>query len=433
VYDESVAAFRRPTEGNMSRPLQIKQFLALILVVAASGCLPSSSGKSGESSQSTAAVETGEVEKAPTPPGSPPGNPTANLPVNPPANPPAKTTAKTTDPLRLRVEAALASVHNRDLLINNSFWTVFHGILGMGPNTELKDPETGKKYNALDYVFSETGANIRGLVFSPTDRGLDVQTVGINPFGKEHEAQGHQDQFLAEMIQWAVPANRPVKIAAYPNRKFTLQDFVEESKARCRIDSNQELGWCLIVVADYGGGTEATWTNRANQKLKFEQLLDYEMNQDMDVAACGGTHRLFGLAWAYHRHMAHCQKANKKPTEIWNRTKEFLEKYKDLSRKWQSSDGDFSTAHYRREEHLNDTEPRLAASGHIFEWLAQYVTDEEIRSTWMENGAKAVAQIILDSERQPVASGSLYHAAHGLATYHTRRYNPKNEPAVAGK
>ena len=36
-------------------------------------------------------------------------------------------------------------------------------------------------------------------------------------------------------------------------------------------------------------------------------------------------------------------------------------------------------------------------------------------------------------ERQPVASGSLYHAAHGLATYHTRRYNGKTEPAVAGK
>lgn len=396
-------------------PKSILLGISLVLVIACSGCLPNA-----EERPSTAAK-------------SPPSHPADVLPATKPAQPVAGAAGKTIDPLQQRIESALASVHSRDLLTTNSFWTVFHGILGMGPKTELKDPETGVRHNAIDYIFSETGSNIRGLLFTPTDVGLDVQTVGLNPFGKEHEAQGHQDQFLAEMIQWGVPANRVIKVAGAPGRTFTLQSFVEESKARCRVDQNQELGWCLIVVADYGGGTEAEWKNRAGQKIRYAQLLEYEMEADVNQAACGGTHRLFGVAWAYHRHMAYCKKNNKKPTELWTRTKTYLEKYKNLSKEWQSSDGGFSTAHYRDREYQPDVEPRLAASGHIFEWLAQYVTDEEIRSPWMENGARAVAQIILDSDRVSVASGSLYHAAHGLATYHTRRYTAKSEPNIAVK
>lgn len=243
------------------------------LIIASSGCLPSGSGSTTTAATKQATTEAPDVAE------------TATQEKQPAAPaPPA-------DPLRIRIEAALTSVHNRDLLTTNSFWTVFHGILGMGPqSTTLKDPETGKRYNALDFVFSEDGARIRGLVFTPTAHGVDVQTVGLGamPGVKEHEAQGHQDQFLAEMIQWGVPADRPVRIAGFPERTFKLQDFVEESKARCRIDERQELSWCLIVVADYGGGTEAVWTNKYGQKLRYEQLLEYEMNADINVAACGG-------------------------------------------------------------------------------------------------------------------------------------------------
>jgi hypothetical protein len=343
--------------------------------------------------------------------------------------------AKPSDPLRMRIEAALESVHRRDLLTTNSFWTIFHGILGMGPGATLKEPGTNNRYNALDYIFSERGGNIRGLAFVPTtvgkEVGLDVITVGKDPFLKEHEAQGHQDQFVAEMIQWGVSPNREIKIAGLPDRTFKFQDFVTESKARARVDQDQELGWCLIVVAEYGGGTEAEWTNRFGQKLKFEQMLEYEMKADMNIAACGGTHRLFGVAWAYHRHAAHCKKHDKAMSDVWKRAKEYLEKYKNLSHEWQAPDGVFSTGYYREKQYAPEIEPRMATSGHILEWLAQYVTDEEIRSEWMEKGARSLSQVILDSDRVPVASGSLYHAAHGLAVYHERRYG-KEEGQGAG-
>src|SRR5262245_29011832 len=51
--------------------------------------------------------------------------------------------------VRNRVEAALKQVRQRDLLTTNSFWTIFHGILGVGPDAMLVDPLTGRKVNAI--------------------------------------------------------------------------------------------------------------------------------------------------------------------------------------------------------------------------------------------------------------------------------------------
>src|SRR5262245_16918109 len=146
-------------------------FLGIFLVssMLGLGCLPGADERTSTAQKSP-----------PTPPADVQPSPSPAQPASP---------AKEIDPLRQRIEAALTSVHSRDLLTTNSFWTVFHGILGMGPKTTLKDPETGKRYNAVDYVFSEAGATIRGLQFMPTDAGVDVLTAGANPFSKEHEAQ----------------------------------------------------------------------------------------------------------------------------------------------------------------------------------------------------------------------------------------------------
>ncbi|HMF10939.1 MAG TPA: hypothetical protein VKE94_01500, partial [Gemmataceae bacterium] len=53
---------------------------------------------------------------------------------------------------RYRIEAAVQNVRDRDLLTTNGFWTVFHGILGLGPSVKLVDPVTREKFNAVDYI-----------------------------------------------------------------------------------------------------------------------------------------------------------------------------------------------------------------------------------------------------------------------------------------
>src|SRR6516165_713409 len=79
------------------------------------------------------------------------------------AQPPATETPATPSSLEARISAALENVRHRDLLTTHGFWTIFHGILGMGPGTTLFDPETGQRVNAVEQICR--GAPIRGLEF----------------------------------------------------------------------------------------------------------------------------------------------------------------------------------------------------------------------------------------------------------------------------
>src|ERR1019366_7427947 len=143
--------------------------------------------------------------------------------------------------LKGRIEAALAQVSSRDLLTTHAFWTVFHGILGTGlDKTMLKNPETGKKVNAIDYICN--GGAIRGLQFLPTADGLDVQT------GPQFVGQGHQDQFVAEMAQWGMPRDRKFRVGG---KDFTFEDFIRHSKMRASVTKNQELSWAIVIIAQY--------------------------------------------------------------------------------------------------------------------------------------------------------------------------------------
>ncbi len=190
--------------------------------------------------------------------------------------------------MKPRVELALEQVRNRDLLTTHGFWTVFHGILGTGlENTMLKNPETGKKVNAIDYICD--GGEIRGLQFLPTEHGLDVLDVRMRP-DWQFVTQGHQDQFIAEMAQWGMPLNRKFKVGG---RDFTFEDFTRQSKMRASVKQNQELSWAIIIVAQYYG-TDARWKNSFKEELSLEDALRYEVDASIENAACGGTHRLFG-------------------------------------------------------------------------------------------------------------------------------------------
>src|SRR5206468_12101625 len=65
--------------------------------------------------------------------------------------------------LQGRIESVIDQVRQRDLLLSNGFWTVFHGILGLGPSVQLKHPVSGNQVNAVDYIGS--GGELRGLRF----------------------------------------------------------------------------------------------------------------------------------------------------------------------------------------------------------------------------------------------------------------------------
>jgi hypothetical protein len=330
--------------------------------------------------------------------------------------PPAEQLDKAPSPIpaeqgqRVRLEAAIQHVRQRELNTKNGFWTIFHGILGLGPGLTLRDAETGQKINAVDYICS--GGELRGMAFPQTKWGLDVQ------LGPTFIGQGHQDQFVAEMGQWGMAADRPFVVNG---RDYTFLDFVNHSKMRARTNANQELSWTICLVGQYLG-TDIAWTNSHGEKLHFEDLIQYELDASVEQAACGGTHRLFGLNWAYHHHLIR----GGKKEGVWQGVADKTAKYRDLAKKYQNPDGSFSTDFFRGRGNAEDKNLRINTTGHTLEWLALALSDEDLKQPWVQEAASALSLMILDLQGQEIEGGSLYHAVHGLLLYYSRVYG-RNE------
>jgi hypothetical protein len=333
--------------------------------------------------------------------------------------PQTKVAAPTPAGLKERIELAIEQVRQRDLRTDNAFWTVFHGILGLGPSVTLVDPQTKQRVNALDYICR--GAPVRGLSFIPTSDGVDVE------FGKElFIGQGHQDQFVAELTQWGMPPDRRFVING---QEYAFKDFIHHTQMRARVSGSQELDWAVLVIGNYLG-TDIEWTNSFGEKLRFEDLLRYDLKAPMETAPCGGTHRLFGLDWVHHLHL---QKGGK--TEgVWKDLADNAVRHQQLARKYQNPDGSFSTSFFNGPGSNPDMERRINTSGHTLEWLALSLPDAELKAAWVEDAVNAVTRMVFEIQDKPMEGGSLYHATHGLLIYYARVYDAEklgaNKPLV---
>jgi hypothetical protein len=312
--------------------------------------------------------------------------------------------------LRERVEAAMRQVWSRELRTDNGFWTIFHAILGMGFETELTDPLTGQKILAIEHI--RNGGTIRGMEFIPTKHGLDVRT-GAQQF----VGQGHQDQFVSEMTQWGMTADKPWHVYG---KDYTFMDFARHAKMRASVKSDQELSWAIIMIAEFFS-TDLKWTNEKGEKLTFDDVVRYELNQPIEEnAACGGTHRLFGLSWAYFRHL----ERGGKTVGVWKDVDAALNRYAERARKYQTSEGTFSTKYLAGPGNDRDPQLRIGTTGHVLEWLAFSLPAARLREQWVQDAAGALALLILDNQNRGIESGALYHATHGLHIYHDRVFGP---------
>lgn len=309
---------------------------------------------------------------------------------------------------RYRIESAVQNVRERDLLTTNGFWTIFHGILGLGPSVKLVDPMTHQKVNAVEFICK--GGRLEGLRFVPTEWGLDVETTG--PTGR---GQGHQDQFIAEMGEWGMAPTRKFRVFG---KDYTYSDFVNHTKMRASVTMNQELSWAIVIIGQYLG-TDVEWTNGYDEDLRFEDLVRYELDATITKAACGGTHRLFGLNYVHHLHL---QKGGK--TEgVWKEIADKTAKYRDLAKKYQNADGSFSTDFFNGPGNVEDKQRRINTTGHTLEWMALALSEAELKEQWVQDAANALSLMILELQGQPIEGGSLYHAVHGLLMYYARVYD----------
>ena len=307
--------------------------------------------------------------------------------------------------LRVRIAQTLATYQRRPLnTAENTPWEIMHGFIAFGIPTKVRvGGPSGDPVNAIGWM--NMGGRCRGQVMlaATGDRLTAMKGLGV---------QGHSAQYLAILAQCRVALNSPITIQS---KAFTVADLVEEEKLSCK--SKTELTFALIALAHYLP-TDATWQSRDGQKWSLERLVSEEIEQPIRGAPCGGTHRLFGLAYGCQRRL----KANGTLDGHYARADTFGRDYqKFVFSKLQNSDGSFSTEWFKYPaDREDDIDRKVQTTGHILEWLVASLDQESLYSSKVLAAVEFLSTSLAKEPTRAWKIGPMCHALHALTIYQER-------------
>ena len=344
----------------------------------------------------------------------------------PPApEPPAGTPAPAE--LCRRIDAALLQARagrRLDADVNGA-WQAVHGILAFGRDLPLA--HDGGVSSALDYLLG--GGRIAGWVLRPGRPGVVAVVEEGSTMG-----QGHPDQWLGYFSQCGVATDTAGLVGGLPldtklvvgGREFTLGDLF--AQARHDIRPGQEASWTLMALAAYLP-PDAAWESGDGRPWTTEDVVRMEAKSDIFSAACGGAHRLYGLAAAVTAYRA-VNPAGPPPGSGWEEAETVLADCIDRARRFQQPDGSFSVHSFERPAASPDVFATLSATGHVFEILTLVLDDESLSEPWVTRAAARLVTLLERTADLDAECGGLYHAVHGLAIYR-RRICPDTAAAPA--
>ena len=150
--------------------------------------------------------------------------------------------------------------------------------------------------------------------------------------------QGHADQWLAVLAQCGLDRQQPIRIEedcpdAARLRGTGAMGRAAQSGSGIQLDtdwSNQLLAdGCSMAASD-------------GQLWSIEKLVGIETEQELASSACGGTHRLIGLAMALNRHLDQ----DGRVTGVWSQADAVIQAAIETCSQFQNADGSFSTRYF---------------------------------------------------------------------------------------
>lgn len=359
---------------------------------------------------------------------------TALLPLaagcgEPPDQPSASAVVDGVDLCR-RIEAVLAQARDGrrlDAAVNGA-WQAVHGILAFGRDLPLA--HDGQVSPAVDYLLG--GGSITGWALRLGSPGV----VAVVEEGST-TGQGHPDQWLGYLSQCGVATSGPGIVGGLPldtrlvvaGRQFSLADLF--AQARHDIRPGQEASWTLMALAAYLP-PDAAWESGDGRRWTTEEVVRMEAEGEIFDAACGGAHRLYGLAAAVTAYRA-AHPEGPPPDSGWQAAEEVLADCIDRARRFQQPDGSFSLHQFERPAASPDVSATLSSTGHVFEVLALVLDDERLAEPWIERAALRLVTLLERTGDLDLECGGLYHAAHGLAIYRRRMCSLRTGAARPGR
>lgn len=309
--------------------------------------------------------------------------------------------------LRAQIAHTLATYQRRPLnTAQNTPWEVMHGFIAFGIPTQVRvGGPGGDLVNAIGWM--NMGGRCRGQVMLARtgDRLVAMKGIGV---------QGHSAQYLAILAQCRVAINSPITLQT---KAFTVADLVAEEKLSCK--SNTELTFALIGLAHYLP-TDAEWEARDGKAWTLEKLVAEELEQPIRGAPCGGTHRLFGLAYGCQRRL----KATGRLDGHYARADKFVREYQKFTlTKLQNRDGSFSTEWFKYPaDREDDIDRKVQTTGHILEWLVGSLDQEMLYDTRIVAATEFLARALAREPSREWKIGPLGHALHALTIYQERAW-----------
>ncbi len=322
--------------------------------------------------------------------------------------------------LRVRIAQTLATYQRRPMnTSHHSPWEIMHGFVGFGIPTKIRvGGPRGELVNAIGWMNS--GGRCRGQVMLTLrdERPHALYGVGL---------QGHSAQYLAILAQCRISAKSPLLLGG---KNFTVADLIEDEKLNCR--SGTELTFALIGLAHYLP-TDAVWRSSDGEMWSLERLMQEELRQPIRTAPCGGTHRLFSLAYGCQRRL----KATGQLDGVYQRANTYVREYQYLTlRRLQNRDGSFSTEWFKYPDNRDDDiDRKVQTTGHILEWLVASLEQEKLYENRIIAAAEFIATALAREPGRNWKDGPLGHALHALSIYQERVWGvvlPGNVVAFTG-
>jgi len=282
--------------------------------------------------------------------------------------------------------------------VKNDVWETMHGFLPWGVDALIRTPQYRQPVSTIGWICWNKPCRGHRL-FEIKDGKLEAK--------QGPRVQGHHGQFLAMLAQSYVPASYEIQV---DGQSFTVADLIEFEKETCRPKS--ELTFKLISLSYYLPA-DATWTSRDGQEWSLERLLKEEITQKVVGAACGGTHRLTGIAFA----VASRREAGLPMDGVWAKAEEYLSAYHQHSFQIQNRDGSFSTNWFEGRGMDRDIDRRLQTSGHILEFLIFSLPQEELTSPEIIRAVNYLTTIMERNPKHDWSIGPKGHALHALVLY----------------
>ena len=303
-----------------------------------------------------------------------------------------------------KVRQALSIYRNRLLNCRDHYpWQIMHWFIAYGVDTELYSGHPGsQKVNAIGWMCWNSHCGGDRLCYLAAN---DMVVPRIGP-----GVQGHPGQFLAMLALSRVGSTYPMKVGG---KDLMIANLVKYEKWSCV--SGTELSFKLIGLMNYLKSDE-TWTNRYGEKWTLERLLKEEIEEPIIGETCGGTHRLYAISYAVKTR----QKRGEPITGQYRRAKKYMDEFHEYAFKLQNTDGSFSTEWFEGRGSNPYAEDRLETTGHVFEWLAFSLPDEQLRDPRMVKAANYLAGLLIDGQNRHWYIGFLGHALHGLSMYDSR-------------